>query len=291
MLKEFLEKHLIEIKGYILTPYDIIIAILIFVGTWIVLRLVKRIILRKAVLHIETGTAMAVYQLVSYFLWFFAFILILQTIGVNITYLVASSAALLVGLGLGIQQIFNDIVSGFFLLFEGNVKVGDVIQFNNISNTDEIVATVKKINLRTSKVETRDNVIIIVPNSKLISDNVINWSTLDKKTRFYVEVGVAYGVDVHLVRDILMRVANDDSRIVKSPPPFVRFEDFGNSSLNFRIFFFTQESFRVRNIKSDLRFHIYGEFAKNNITIPFPQQDVYIKELPKQFSNHPEEEE
>ncbi len=281
MVKHFLEYHLIEISGYVLTPYNITIALAIFFIIWISLKIIKKILFTRTVKRIDKGTVSSIFLLIKYFLWVIGVIIILQTIGVNITYLIASSAALLVGLGLGIQQIFNDVVSGLFLLFEGNVKVGDIVQFNDISDTEKIVATVRQINLRTSKVESRDNVIIIVPNSKLISENVINWSAIDKKTRFKIEIGVAYGSDVMNVKNILLKVADRHPKVSKTPPPFVRFSDFGNSSLQFQLFFFTLESFRVKNIKSDLRFSIYEEFAKNNITIPFPQQDIYIKELPK----------
>lgn len=283
MIKHFFEYHLIEISGYVLTPYDITVALIVFFITWGSLRLIKKVLFTKTIKRIDEGTVSSIFLLIKYFLWIIGIIIILQTIGVNITYLIASSAALLVGLGLGIQQIFNDVVSGLFLLFEGNVKVGDVVQFNDISNTDEIVATVREINLRTSKVESRDNVIIIVPNSKLISESVINWTTMDKKTRFKVEIGVAYGSDVILVKEILMKVASEHSQVSDTPKPFVRFHDFGDSSLKFQLFFFTLETFRVRNIKSDLRFSIYDEFKKNNIQIPFPQQDIYVKEMPEKF--------
>jgi len=277
MIKHFLELHLIEISNYILTPYDILVAFIVILITWSILKLIRKILFTRTVKNIDKGTVSSIFQLIKYLIWVVAVIIILQTIGVNITYLIASSAALLVGLGLGIQQIFNDVVSGFFLLFEGNVKVGDIVQIDNL------VVTVKSINLRTSKVEGRDNIIIIVPNSKLISDKVINWSTIDKNTRFAVEVGVSYGSDVKKVSEILLSVAKNHSLITDKPEPIVRFEDFANSSLVFKLFFYTHESFRVENIKSDLRFNIYEEFAKNQITIPFPQQDIYVKELPKKF--------
>ncbi len=274
-MRKFLEYKLIEIDNYTLTPYDILVAIFVILITWLVLKLIRKAIFAKAKKRNDIGTLNSVFLVVKYFVWTIAIIIILQTIGVNITYLIASSAALLVGLGLGIQQIFNDIVSGIFLLFEGSVKINDVVQIN------DMVATVKQINLRISKVETRENVIIIVPNSKLISDNVINWSTIDENTRFSVKVGVSYGSDVEKVKEILENVAAHNNKISKKPKPFVRFTNFGNSSLDFELLFFTKNSFRVKNIKSDLRFNIYREFNKNNINIPFPQQDIYIKEIPK----------
>ncbi len=274
-MKDFLEYHLIDVDNYTLTPYDILVAIFVILVTFVILKIIRKAIFARDRKRYDIGTLNSIFLVTKYFVWTIAIIIILQTIGVNITYLIASSAALLVGLGLGIQQIFNDIVSGIFLLFEGNVKINDIVQIN------DMVATVKQINLRTSKVETRDKVIIIVPNSKLISDNVINWSTIDENTRFSIKVGVSYGSDVKKVKQILESVAANHKKISKTPKPFVRFTDFGNSSLDFELLFFTKNSFRVKNIKSELRFEIYSEFSKNNINIPFPQQDIYIKEIPK----------
>ncbi len=280
MIKQILEYRLIEVGKYILTPYQILLAVIILVATIFALKGIKRVFFSKLTKKHDKKTLATIFILVKYFVWVISIILILQTLGVNINYLVASSAALLVGMGLGIQQIFNDTISGILLLFEGNVRVGDVIQMS-----DETIATVKEINLRTSKVITRDGVIIIVPNSKLLSENVINWTAIDEKTRFYVEVGVAYGSDVNKVKGILLDVANNHPKIAKKPEPFVRFTDFGDSALIFRIYFWTNESFTVRNIKSDLRFEIYDKFAAAGIQIPFPQQDVYIKEMPNNIKS------
>ena len=131
---------------------------------------------------------------------------------------------------------------------------------------------------RTTKIESRDNIILIIPNSKFIEENVINWSIIEQRTRFYVGVGVAYGSDVELVRKILEECAHEHEEITNSPKPFVRFYDFGNSSLDFQLYFWTNNAFRVENIKSDLRFSINRKFKENGVTIPFPQRDVHIKE-------------
>ena len=179
---------------------------------------------------------------------------------------------MLVGLGFGIQQIFNDYISGILILFEGNLKVNDVVQME-----DETIGIVKEIFLRTSKIETRDDFTIIVPNHKLISDNIINWSHLESRTRFNVKVGVAYGSDTTLVEKVLLDCANNHPDIVKHAA-FVRFINFGDSSLDFQLFFWTMKTFRVENIKSNLRFKIDQEFKKNEIRIPFPQRDVHVLE-------------
>ena len=133
-----------------------------------------------------------------------------------------------------------------------------------------------EIGIRTTKVLNRDNIILIIPNSKFTNENVINWSHLDKKSRFNVPIGVSYGSDVVKVKEILLECASEIKEVDKRPIPFVRFEDFGESSLNFRLFFWTNNSFTVEDIKSSLRFMINKKFIENNITIPFPQRDLHL---------------
>lgn len=176
----------------------------------------------------------------------------------------------MIGFGLGIQDLFNDFVSGIVLLFEGTVSMDDVIE------VDGIVGQVKNIDLRTSKIETRDHIVIIIPNSKLVGENVINWSHNRENTRFIIKVGVAYGSDVKLVKSLLEEAANEHKSISNHPMPVARFVDFGNSSLDFEIVFFSREMFSIEFIKSDIRFLIDEKFRKNNVTIPFPQRDVHV---------------
>ncbi len=183
----------------------------------------------------------------------------------------ASSAALFVGIGLGIQDVFKDVISGFVLLFGKTIKVGDVVE------VEGIIGRVTDIDFRVSRVVTRDDIDMLIPNSKLVSEKVINWSFNNELTRFHVKIGVAYGSDVERIRDILISVAQNHPAITKSKKPFVRFTDFGESSLDFQLFFWSEQTFRIENILSDLRFDIDKEFKKNNITIPFPQRDIHMK--------------
>mgnify|MGYP006283641437 FL=1 len=271
-LQELFDYTIIPGDKFTLTFSDILIAILILVATRIILYILKKVFKRtfrsKA---IDPGKGYTVYQLIKYLLWVIAITITLQTIGVKVGVLLAGSAALLVGIGLGVQQVFKDIISGIFLLFEGNLKVGDVVELEGV------VGIVKDIGFRTTKIETRDNIIMIIPNSRFIAENVINWSHIEQRTRFHVSVGVAYGSNVQLVESILLECAKEHQEITDYPSPFVRFYDFGNSSLDFQLFFWTNNAFRVENIKSDLRFVIDRKFRDNKVTIPFPQRDVHIK--------------
>lgn len=272
-IKDLLGYHLIETKEFTFTVYHLLMVILILLVTkailWIVRRIFNRATSRKS---IDQGSSHAIFQIIRYLLWIVAITIILETVGIKITFLLASSAALLVGLGLGLQNIFQDILSGVVLLFEGTVRVGDIVEIE-----DKIVGKVKQIGLRTSLIETRDNIIMVVPNSKFINDRVINWSHLEKRTRFFVAVGVKYGSDVDLVKKVLLECATKNREVSQKPAPIVMFYDFGNSSLDFRLYFWTNNSFWVELIKSDLRFSIDEAFRKNNIQIPFPQRDVHLK--------------
>lgn len=270
-----------EILGYKLFEYKLlsiqvhvhhlVALMLIVVITKLLLGILKRLINRRLSQGgVDKGRSKALFQLVEYIIVVVAFVIAFNVIGLDTTAVLVGSSALLIGFGLGIQDLFNDFVSGIVLLFEGTVSMDDVIE------VDGIVGQVKNIDLRTSKIETRDHIVIIIPNSKLVGENVINWSHNRENTRFIIKVGVAYGSDVKLVKSLLEDAANEHKSISKHPMPVARFVDFGNSSLDFEIVFFSREMFKIEFIKSDIRFLIDEKFRKNNVTIPFPQRDVHV---------------
>ena len=195
----------------------------------------------------------------------------LETIGVQVTLIVAGSAALLVGVGLGVQQTFNDIISGVILLSERTIKIDDVLEI------DGDIVKIQEIGLRTSKGLNRDDISIIIPNSLITTNKVINWSHQSKKARFKIDVGVAYGSDINLVLKILEESAFAHPDIFDRELTEARLINFGNSSLDFQVLFFSKNIFRISKVKSDIRRIIYAKFLENKITIPFPQMDVYIK--------------
>lgn len=203
-------------------------------------------------------------------LWVISISLILDAVGVNITFFLAGSAALLVGVGLGLQQTFNDIVSGIILLIEGTTKVGDVLEI------DDDVVEIENIGLRTSKGLNRDDIVIIIPNSKITTNKVINWSHQSKKTRFRINVGVAYGCDVDLVVKILEESVFAHPDITDKNLIEARLVNFGNSSLDFQVLFFSENVFRIEKVKSDIRKIINRKFIEKGIVIPFPQMDVHF---------------
>lgn len=270
---EFLNMPIISGKEYEINFTNLLIALGVIVLTIIILKFIRKGFKRyfKKRSPEEASSFWSVFLIVKYFIWVIVIIVILDSFHVKISVFLASFAALLIGVGLGIQQVFGDVAAGIILLIERNLKIHDVIQLD-----DGTVGKVTEIGLRTSKIKTRDDIITIVPNSMFINDRIINWSHIDFKTRFSVGVGVSYGSDVEKVTSILLKCAKQVPDIAQTPIPFVRFEDFGDSSLDFKLYFWVNESFLVENVKSLLRYHIDREFRKNKVTIPFPQRDVHF---------------
>jgi len=272
-IEHLLNYKILDLGNYSITTQKMLAIALIIIITKLILFLLKRSLLRSKRLKVkDEGNLYSIIQLFNYFGWITASALILDTLGIKITVLLTGSAALLVGVGLGLQQTFNDFISGIILLIEGKTKVGDVLQI------DEEVVLLKDIGLRTSEGVNRDDISIIIPNSKIINDKVINWSHQQNKTRFRIDVGVAYGSDVDLVVKVLEESAFEHPDIYEKNLIEARFVDFGNSSLNFQLLFFSKNIFRIEKVKSDIRKIINRNFIKNNITVPFPQMDVYLKQ-------------
>lgn len=220
--------------------------------------------------NIDEGSQYAFNQLLKYVIYVAAFIIALEALGINMTLVLGGAAALLVGIGLGLQQTFNDFISGIVLLFERTISVGDVVTINGS------FGTIHRIGMRSSIVQTRDNMTIVVPNSRLVNDVVNNWSHQNPIVRFEVNTSVAYGSDTKLVKRLLLDAVRVVPRVLTKPVPFIRFTDFGDSALFFQILFFTQDHLFNEDIKSDIRFEIDRLFRENNIKIPFPQRDVWL---------------
>jgi small-conductance mechanosensitive channel len=271
--EHFLNYKILKTENISFTLSDIIELLIILFATKFILYIIELIFEDNVkTKKIDQGKGQSLFQIITYFIWIIAIALYLESVGFSITFLIASLSALLVGLGLGIQHFFTDIISGIIILFDHSIKVGDIVELQ-----DGSVGKVEQINLRNSKIISRDDVVVLIPNSKFTSDNVINWSHNSFNTRFGVTVDVAYGSDVQKVKQLLIEAAIEHPEIKNYPKPIVFFRNFGSSSLDFEIMFMTEESFRVERIKSDLRFTIYQKFNDNNITIPFPQTDVHIK--------------
>ncbi|SNZ00214.1 mechanosensitive ion channel family protein [Flagellimonas pacifica] len=212
----------------------------------------------------------SVFKFTNYVIYLIVVLVTLSAAGIDITIVITASAALFVGLGLALQELFQDILGGIFIIVDKSLQVGDIVE------VDGKVGKVFEIKLRTTRAITRDDKVIIIPNHKFISDIIHNYTQNHRTTRESVNVGVAYGSNVDMVTKLLEEVAHEQKQVLKNPKPFVLFDDFGDSALLFSLHFFTNDSFRDPKIKSDIRYKINAKFKENNVSIPFPQRDVHI---------------
>ena len=269
-MEDFFNYTIFTISGYSLRVAVLIKLAMLLLVTILLLSMIKNILYKS--IKIEKSRKYSVYRLIKYLIVVINFLFVLKIIGVDITVLMASLAALLVGLGFGLQNLFSDYMSGIIILFDSSIKVNDVIDVNGT------VGQVIKIGLRTTTVKTRSDQYIILPNTKLTSTELINWTHQAGSTRFEINIGVDYSSDIHLVMKLLKKAAIDQDGVLNSPEPFVRFNEYGDSALLFSLYFWADEVFRVENIKSQLRIRLFDVFKSNGINIPFPQRVLYIKQ-------------
>jgi len=274
-IRNIMEAVIFRVGKYEIMASTLLIVILIFLATKVLLWIIRKAIFRKrSKAGFEMSNAYSLYQIIKYVLWIISILFVLQTLSISITGLLAGSAALLVGIGLGLQQTFNDFISGIILLIEGTTRVGDVLE------VDGQVLKIQEIGIRTSKGLSRDDIVVIIPNSYITTNKVINWSHQSMKTRFRISVGVAYGSDVDLVVKVLESSAMEHPEITDKEHVEARFTDFGSSSLDFQLLFFSDDVFRIEKVKSEIRKIINRKFIENKITIPFPQVDLHVRDVP-----------
>jgi potassium-dependent mechanosensitive channel len=227
--------------------------------------------------HIDPGIQYTVLRLVHYFFITVGLLFALKTsFGLDLTSIAVVFTALSVGIGFGLQFIAGDLASGFILLFERPVRIGDFI---TVAGPDGKLTEgrVQSINLRTTVVVTNDHITAILPNSKLVNQELINWSYGERRSRISIPVGVAYDSNVELVTQTLLRAAEGVELVLEEPKPSVQFLGFGESSLDFRLLVWTNRPRRHPQIKSDINYRIERLFRENRIEIPYPQRELRVR--------------
>lgn len=226
--------------------------------------------------HIDPGLRYTIGRLIKYFVITIGSLVALkQAFAIDLTSIAVIFTALSVGIGFGLQYIASDIASGFILLFERPIRIGDFITIGD----DE--GDVQSINLRTTVVTTNDRIAIIVPNSKLVSQRVVNWSYGDPRARISIPIGVADDSDIKLVTDTLIEAAQDVANVLSDPPPRVQFLKFGDYSLDFRLLVWSNQPRRYVEIRSDINYRIAQLFRERSIRIPYPTQEFLLKGMPR----------
>lgn len=270
-IAEFLSKRIVFTDKISVSIFDLLVVITAIFLTTVLLKLIYRFLTRNLPKE-DKGKFSVVFGYFRWLIYVVILLITLDSVGVNVTAIFAASAALLIGVGLALQTLFQDIIAGVFILLDQTVHVGDIIELEGK------VGRVEEIKLRSTRAVTIDNKVLIIPNHLYLENSLYNWTQNDTLTRESVEVGVAYGSDVELVRKLLIQAASTHDDIVSQPEPVVLFMDFGDSALNFRLIFTLQDSFKAAFPKSDVRFEINRLFKEHGIVIPFPQRDVHIIE-------------
>ena len=259
---------------------SIVIGAVVLALTIVIARTGSRFIDRQiaAKRHIDPGLRYTIVRLVRYALMTVGIMVALkQAFAVDLTSIAVIFTALSVGIGFGLQYLAADIASGFILLFERPIRVGDRITIGD----DE--GDVQSINLRTTVVTTNDRIAIIVPNSKLVGQRVINWSYGDPRARISIPISVADDSDIQLVTDTLLDAAKDIDNVLIDPPAQVQFLKFGDYSLDFRLLVWTNQPRRHAQIRSDINYRIARLFRERSIRIPYPTQEFLLKGIPRQL--------
>ena len=249
--------------------WTLLLVILSFVGARLFLKWI-RVLLTRNMQEPDKLKFISFFKFVQYITYIIVGFAVLSASGINVTPFLAASAALLVGLGLALQELFQDVIGGVFIFIDKSLLVGDIVE------VDGKVARVLEVTLRTTRAITRDDKIVVIPNHKFISEIIINYTQNHKTTRESVKIGVAYGSDVKKVEALLLQSVREQRGVLKTPKSFVLFDDFGESALQFSVLFFISDSFSVPKIKSEIRFRIDQLFREHNISIPFPQRDIHI---------------
>ena len=280
-MSQILDYELLKFGTFSLKVHNLLGLIIIAILAFVSLRLLSRSI--KLNKKNDEGAKYSLNQLGRYTIFVLAIILGILALGFNLSGFFVGSAALLVGIGFGLQHLFNDFISGIIILIDGTIKVHDVIE------VDGIVCRVKEIKLRTTTVVTREDKYIILPNSVITQSNVVNWTYNPTISRFDVSVGIAYDEDIPEVLKLLKAVTLEHPAVGRFPEPSIRITEFADSGVIITVMFWCSEVFRVENIKSEIRVAIFKALRKEGITIPFPQRVLHISKDKREFPLDPAE--
>lgn len=253
---------------------QLVLALLVIIIGGIASKILTRAFRKRIVKfrHVTVAMAYTLQRMLFYVLFFIVTLVSLSIAGIPITIFTVMGGALAIGIGFGAQNLFNNLISSFIIMFEQPIRVGDIIVM------DGMEGRIEEIGNRRVRIRRSDGVDLLVPNSMFLEQVVVNWTFSDKLVRGSVKVGIAYGSDTGAARDILIDCAGKHERINKSPGPAVLFEDFGDSALVFDLLFWTRvmTPMDMRTVESDLRYAIDAAFRAKGITIAFPQRDVHF---------------
>lgn len=263
-LKDILEYQIFSLGKYHLSLYEILFALFLTLIGWFSIKILKNLIYKSE--KIDISKKFAISQIMKYVIIIMTFFFIMKSLGVNVSPLLVGSGAVLVGIGLGLQNLILDFISGIIILVDRTIKVGDVIDI------DGTIGQVLEITMRTTTILTRDGKHIIFPNSTLTKSKLTNFSHDNDVVRFEISVGVHYDTDIDLAEKLLIKAALEHEHVLHQEPyqPLVRLENFGDSALDLKLFYNSRNLFRQPKIQSDIRKNILKKFREHQINIPYP---------------------
>ena len=270
-LQTVLDFQLLQLGGNPITVLHVAMSVFALIVTYLLARSVHRILTRYVLKEVDPAPRYVIARFTQYLVWLIGIAVAIELLNVDLTALTFVAGALGIGIGFGLQNVVNNLVSGVVLLLEQPVRYRDRVSIENVEGQ------VEHINFRSTTILTNDNITIIVPNSQLINQAVINWSHGDPRIRVHVPVGVAYGSDIELVTETLLAVARGEQDVLSSPEPEVRFLEFGDSSLNFELLVWSDEPPNYHRLRSKLNYAIDAAFRDKGVEIPFPQRDLHLK--------------
>lgn len=270
-VQQIADFQLFQLGGNTITVMHVGMFAVALIVTHIVARSMPRVLTKYVLAEVDPAPRYVIARFTQYLVWTIGIVVSVELLNVDLTALTVVAGALGIGIGFGLQNVVNNLVSGVVLLLEQPVRYRDRVSVENVEGQ------VENINFRATTIITNDNISIIVPNSQLINQAVINWSHGDPRIRVHVPVGVAYGSDVDVVTETLFDVARDEKKVLSTPEPEVRFLEFGDSALSFELLVWSDEPPNYHRLRSRLNYAIDAAFRKNGIQIPFPQRDVHLK--------------
>ncbi len=248
--------------------YAALILYISIVASWIVQDVLTRILLQRTS---DSARTHSIATVMGYLIISIGIFTAARSFGLSAASLAFIGGGLSVGIGFGLQQIVANFLSGIVLLFEQSLRPGDVIEVNGI------LGRVERLSIRSAVVRTNDNIDIVVPNQQFLTSNVTTYTREDSLVRINLDLGVSYESDPQLVRDILLHTARQHGKVEKDPAPYVFFNGFGESSLDFRLSFWIRQPRELFKIRSDLYFMIWKALETAGIEIPFPQRDLHLR--------------
>jgi small-conductance mechanosensitive channel len=278
---EWLTYELFAFGGKKITIVNILIAVIIVTLGFRISQFFSRFVLKTAFkkYNLDSGVQYTFTRISHYTIVILAVMISVMNMGIDLSALTVFASIIGVGIGFGLQNIASNFISGIILLFERPIKVNDVVKVN------EVLGIVEEIKMRATIIRTFDNERIIIPNSQFIENQVVNLTYADERMRLSVHVGVAYGSDTRLVKELLLQAAHEQEHVMLDPEPRVDFLTFGDSSLDFRLIAWVP-SLDIRLLTvSNINFRVNELFNQHGVEIPFPQRDLHLRSVDQDILN------